>query len=61
MLLFCRYIWSGLIVIAGIYLNVYSKNKASWDSKMAVLWSHIQQKIDGRQKRQIENFTGTIV
>ena len=27
-----RYIWSGLIVILGIYLNVYSKNRVKWDA-----------------------------
>lgn len=27
------YIWSGLIVVIGIYLNVYSKNRAAWDAK----------------------------
>ena len=27
-----RYLWSGLIVVLGIYLNLYSKNKQSWDA-----------------------------
>lgn len=26
-----QYIWSGLLVVLGIYLNVYSKNKLSWN------------------------------
>ncbi|XP_005098299.1 adenosine 3'-phospho 5'-phosphosulfate transporter 2 [Aplysia californica] len=32
-----EYIWSGLVVVLGIYLNLYSKNKASWDAKFAQL------------------------
>ncbi|KAH9492093.1 hypothetical protein Btru_029466 [Bulinus truncatus] len=27
-----QYLWSGLVVVLGIYLNLYSKNKTSWDS-----------------------------
>lgn len=27
-----QYVWSGLIVVLGIYLNVYSKYKDSWDA-----------------------------
>lgn len=27
-----QYVWSGLIVVLGIYLNLYSKNKVSWDA-----------------------------
>ncbi|GFN93276.1 adenosine 3'-phospho 5'-phosphosulfate transporter 2-like [Plakobranchus ocellatus] len=30
-----QYIWSGLVVVLGIYLNLYSKNKASWDAAIA--------------------------
>ncbi|XP_061175358.1 adenosine 3'-phospho 5'-phosphosulfate transporter 2-like [Saccostrea echinata] len=26
-----QYVWSGLLVVLGIYLNVYSKNRKSWD------------------------------
>ena len=29
---FLRYFWSGLIVVLGIYLNLYSKNQKSWNS-----------------------------
>uniref|UniRef100_A0A0B6ZVJ6 Adenosine 3'-phospho 5'-phosphosulfate transporter 2 n=1 Tax=Arion vulgaris TaxID=1028688 RepID=A0A0B6ZVJ6_9EUPU len=29
-----QYIWSGLVVVLGIYLNLYSKNKTSWDAKI---------------------------
>jgi len=28
---FFRYVYSGLVVVFGIYLNLYSKNKASMD------------------------------
>lgn len=27
-----QYLWSGLIVVLGIYLNLYSMNKVSWDA-----------------------------
>ncbi|KAK7501100.1 hypothetical protein BaRGS_00007585 [Batillaria attramentaria] len=27
-----QYLWSGLIVVLGIYLNLYSKNKVAWDT-----------------------------
>jgi len=26
-----QYVWSGILVLIGIYLNLYSKNKTSWD------------------------------
>lgn len=29
-----QYIWSGLIVLLGIYLNLYTKNKLAWDARM---------------------------
>ncbi|XP_041358037.1 adenosine 3'-phospho 5'-phosphosulfate transporter 2-like isoform X1 [Gigantopelta aegis] len=29
-----QYLWSALVVVLGIYLNLYSKNKADWDNKM---------------------------
>ncbi|KAL5016770.1 hypothetical protein ScPMuIL_006359 [Solemya velum] len=29
-----QYIWSGVIVVLGIYLNLYSKNRKSWDAKI---------------------------
>lgn len=32
--LFYRYLWSGLIVVLGIYLNLYSKNKVAWDARI---------------------------
>ncbi|BFZ00032.1 hypothetical protein BsWGS_03071 [Bradybaena similaris] len=32
-----QYLWSGLVVVLGIYLNLYSKNKTSWDAKIASL------------------------
>jgi hypothetical protein len=31
LLLCSRYLWSGLIVVAGIYLNIYSKNQSKMD------------------------------
>ncbi|CAG5115131.1 unnamed protein product [Candidula unifasciata] len=32
-----QYLWSGLVVVLGIYLNLYSKNKTSWDAHIAGL------------------------
>ncbi|XP_070195656.1 adenosine 3'-phospho 5'-phosphosulfate transporter 2-like isoform X2 [Littorina saxatilis] len=32
-----QYLWSGLIVVLGIYLNLYSKNKQSWDARIESL------------------------
>ena len=32
-----RYVWSGLIVVFGIYLNIYSKNQAKWNAKIKQL------------------------
>lgn len=29
------YVWSGLIVVVGIYLNVYSRNQAAFNAKFA--------------------------
>jgi hypothetical protein len=29
------YVWSGLIVVFGIYLNVYSRNQAAFNAKIA--------------------------
>lgn len=34
-----NYVWAGLIILVGIYLNVYSKNKRSFDFKLASWWS----------------------
>ena len=28
-----RYVWSGFIVLVGIYLNIYSKNRVQWDAR----------------------------
>lgn len=34
---FCSYLWSGLIVIVGIYLNVYSRNQTVFNAKIVSL------------------------
>ncbi|XP_067935763.1 adenosine 3'-phospho 5'-phosphosulfate transporter 2-like [Watersipora subatra] len=39
-----RYVWSGLIVLAGIYLNLYSKNKLYVNGKIARLFNSIHPK-----------------
>jgi len=31
---FVSYVWSGLIVVLGIYLNVYSRNQAVFNAKI---------------------------
>jgi uncharacterized membrane protein len=31
---FFSYVWSGLIVIVGIYLNVYSRNQTAFNAKL---------------------------
>ncbi|CAI5446741.1 unnamed protein product [Caenorhabditis angaria] len=35
------YLWAGLIVLLAIYLNLYSKNKASWNQKMRVIFANV--------------------
>jgi hypothetical protein len=32
---FISYVWSGLIVVLGIYLNVYSRNQTVFNAKIA--------------------------
>ena len=36
-----QYVWSGVIVVVGIYLNVYSKNKVQWDAKFTEYWQSV--------------------
>lgn len=40
----CRYVWSGALVIAGIYLSLYSKNRASWNAKIRQLFEKLRGK-----------------
>ena len=44
-----RYVWSGLVVVLGIYLNLYSKNKASWDAAI----TKMVERLRGRRSREI--------
>lgn len=37
-----QYVWSALIVVFGIYLNVYSKNKESWDTYLLLKLGEIK-------------------
>ncbi|KAK3601980.1 hypothetical protein CHS0354_025491 [Potamilus streckersoni] len=55
-----QYVWSGLIVILGIYLNIYSKNKASWDMKMASIWAKVKQDF-GLHSKPVHTKPGTVV
>ncbi|CAL1536027.1 unnamed protein product [Lymnaea stagnalis] len=44
-----QYLWSGLVVVLGIYLNLYSKNKTNWDAKIV----HLLQKLGLSNRRKI--------
>ncbi|CAF1340307.1 unnamed protein product, partial [Rotaria sordida] len=35
------YIWSGLIVIIGIYLNIYSRHQTAFNTKIASLMTRL--------------------
>ncbi|XP_062589735.1 adenosine 3'-phospho 5'-phosphosulfate transporter 2-like [Saccostrea cucullata] len=37
-----QYVWSGLLVVLGIYLNVYSKNRKSWDKVISDTVSKVE-------------------
>ncbi|XP_060583195.1 adenosine 3'-phospho 5'-phosphosulfate transporter 2-like [Ruditapes philippinarum] len=56
-----QYVWSGLIVVLGIYLNVYSKNKASWDITLTQWYWCIRQKLGLQRNYPITSITSTIV
>lgn len=36
-----QYVWSGIIVVIGIYLNIYSKNKSKWDAQFISLFHRV--------------------
>ena len=38
------YIWSGMIVVLGIYINVYSKNKTKWDNAFVDYYNKLTQR-----------------
>ncbi len=52
----CRYVWSGLIVVLGIYLNIYSKNQQAWNAKFADFHDRFV-----RRRRLIRVSAGSIV
>ncbi|KAL4235824.1 hypothetical protein ACF0H5_004214 [Mactra antiquata] len=56
-----QYVWSGLIVVAGIYLNVYSKNKISWDATISNYYYKLRQRLGIERKYPIESVAATIV
>jgi hypothetical protein len=39
-----RYVWSGAIVLLGIALNVYSKNKDKADALFSQYWKRIAKR-----------------
>ncbi|CAD6190408.1 unnamed protein product [Caenorhabditis auriculariae] len=36
-----EYVWAGLVILLAIYLNLYSKNKSSWDTKLKQITARI--------------------
>ncbi|XP_045157914.2 adenosine 3'-phospho 5'-phosphosulfate transporter 2-like [Mercenaria mercenaria] len=56
-----QYVWSGMIVVAGIYLNVYSKNKVSWDTTISHWYWYIRQRLGIERKYPIRSVTSTVV
>ncbi|GFS10397.1 adenosine 3'-phospho 5'-phosphosulfate transporter 2-like [Elysia marginata] len=42
-----QYVWSGLVVVLGIYLNLYSKNKTAWDAAI----ERMVDRLRGRRQR----------
>lgn len=36
-----EYLWGGLIILAAIYLNLYSKNKTKWDAHLKVVFASV--------------------
>ena len=54
-----RYLWSGFLVLFGIYLNLYSKNKASWDIYLKnryIKFKIILFKRSYRQQPEVKHF-----
>ncbi|KAK2156520.1 hypothetical protein LSH36_211g03011 [Paralvinella palmiformis] len=39
-----QYLWSGMIVLVGIYLNVYSKNRTAWNATIYGWYRHYIQR-----------------
>ncbi|ESO03954.1 hypothetical protein HELRODRAFT_79631 [Helobdella robusta] len=55
-----QYVWSGMIVLIGIYLNVYSKNQKSWDNKLNKIYKNL---LPSKQPRlmSLDNLKSNIV
>ena len=60
-LVVARYVWAGLLVIAGIYLNVYSKNRASWDAIAVRLWHRARQILGLEPQYHLYNLSLSVV
>lgn len=56
-----QYVWSGLIVVLGIYLNIYSKNKTSWDPILSQWYWNIRHKLGIDRNYPIQTVTSTVV
>lgn len=55
LLIFLRYVWSGMLVVLGIYLNMYSKKHPltleDMELKIHYFFRHIKLKIISRQSK----------
>ena len=52
-----RYVWSGLIVVLGIYINIYSKNRDRWN---AAIISYYHRYVRGRSTIAQTNFENVV-
>ncbi|XP_052774414.1 adenosine 3'-phospho 5'-phosphosulfate transporter 2-like [Mya arenaria] len=56
-----QYLWSGLLVVLGIYLNIYSKNRASWDTSIAQWLLRVKQLVGLETRHTIPSLSGSVV
>ncbi|KAJ8306124.1 hypothetical protein KUTeg_016669 [Tegillarca granosa] len=55
-----QYLWAGSIVVLGIYLNVYSKNKSALDDKFKRIWTSTLHTLGFRKKFDYSDVTMTV-
>ncbi|WAR24833.1 S35B3-like protein, partial [Mya arenaria] len=55
-----QYLWSGLLVVLGIYLNIYSKNRASWDTSIAQWLLRVKQLVGLETRHTIPSLSGSV-
>ncbi|PAA47660.1 hypothetical protein BOX15_Mlig014697g2, partial [Macrostomum lignano] len=51
-----QYVWSGLVVVLGIYLNLYSKNKTRWDAAMLDYYQRLLHRVKGRRVFSLQSY-----